>query len=937
MEYRVLGPLEVVRDGAPAPPPGAKERMILARLLLEPARTVAADALLEAAWPDVDPETAARSLAVRLANLRGFLEPGRPTGAPSSLLVRDGHGYRLVAEPEEVDAVRLERLVRGAGSLAPAEALRAYDDALALWRGTPFGDLAYAEFAQVEIRRLEELRTTASEGRARALIELGRHEEALPALQALAAADPLREEVARALATALYRSGRQVDALAALRTVGAALAELGLEPSAATRELERSILVHDAGLAGAGPGPPAARRVPARASRFFGREALLARAEALVRDWPLVTLAGVGGAGKTRLALELAHRSSGGVWWCELAPVAADADVPGAVADALGLDGGLEQLTPRAGLLLLDNCEHLLDGAAAAVEALLHHAPDLRVLATSRAPLGVDGEQVLRLSGLEADAAAALFRDRAAAAGGPPEDAAVGELCRRLDGLPLAIELAAGRTRSLTATEIMERLDERFDMLAVWGRRSAPRHWTLRAAIAWSYELLAEPQRRLFERLSVFARGCTLAEAEAVCGGDDLARAHVAGLLDELVAHSLVVADVARGRTVYGMLETLREFAAEQLSERGEAARLRDRHADHYVERAHAMLDGAWQRESRLPFVDDFDELRAAVRWCLEVDERPERAFVLATVLWWPALSRHGEEIARLMDEALARWPTLEPRRPDVLGAASVVALTIGDRESARRHAHAALALEAAIGEPALLARRTLAQLAYFDGEPAAAALWRDVATLARAAGYDALGCEADGFSSQLLHVAGDHEGALELARRMRDEADRLASPFLRTWGDFVTGIVLIEGDPGAARGWLERALASSRAGDNHHMVRFSLRALGVASSLEGDHDAAVEHLVSAIHYDEERSEGASQRTSLMALATVLAERGRLEPAAVLLGATEGWPAPPYLAAFTARGRSLLAALGEERLESALDRGRGLDLEQAKALARAEL
>ena len=613
----------------------------------------------------------------------------------------------------------------------------------------------------------------------------------------------------------------------------------------------------------------------------------------------------------------------------------ADADVAGAVADALALEGGLEQLTPRTGLLLLDNCEHVLDGSAAVVEELLARCPDLRILATSRAPLGVDGEQVLRLLGLAGDEATALFRDRATAAGADADDAAVVELCRRLDGLPLAIELAAGRTRSLAPSEIVERLDERFDVLAVWGRRSAPRHWTLRAAIAWSYELLEEPQRRLFERLSVFARGCTLAEAEAVCAGEGVEHAHVAGLLDELVAHSLLVTSMAGGRTAYAMLETLRDYAAEQLEQRGERDELRERHAAHYVAQARELVDAGW-RQHRLPFVDAFDELRAAVRWCLRVDGDPARAFALAEVLWWPALARHGEEIARLLDEILDRWPGAHARRPRALGAASTVALTIGDREAARRHAEAAIALEAGIGEPALLARRTLAQVSYYAGERDPGH-WSDVARLARASGYPSIACEADGFLAQLLHAKGDHGAALVRARQTRDEAERLGFPWLVTWAHFSSGIVVMDDEPAAARRWLEQSLAGARETDNHHMVRFSLRALGVAASLEGDHDAAVEHLKAAIHYDEERSEAASQRTSLMALAAVLAERGQLERAAELLGATEDWPAAPYLAAFATRARERVAALGPEALADALARGRALDLEGAKALARAAI
>jgi tetratricopeptide (TPR) repeat protein len=472
-------------------------------------------------------------------------------------------------------------------------------------------------------------------------------------------------------------------------------------------------------------------------------------------------------------------------------------------------------------------------------------------------------------------------------------------------------------------------------MLAVWGRRSSPRHWTLRAAIAWSYDLLEEPQRRLFERLSVFARGCTLAEAEAVCAGDGLPRALVAGLLDELVAHSLVVTGVSGGRTTYGMLETLREYAAERLEERGEADALCERHAGHYVGLARGMYEGDWQQE-RLPFLDEFEELRLAVRWCLSRDDDPERAFTLAEVLWWPALARHGEEIARLLDEILARWPGVHARRPRALGAASTVALTIGDRETARAHAEAAIALEAGIGEPALLARRTLAQLAYYAGDRDPGP-WSDVARLARAAGYPAVACEADGFLAQLLHAKGDHGAALVRARQTREEAERLGLPWLLTWANFATGIVLLDSDPHQARRRLEQALARAGETGSHHMVRFSLRAIGVAASLQGDHAAAVQHLLAAIEYDEERSEAASQRTTLMALAAVLAERGQLQPAAVLLGATEDWPAAPYLAAFADRARERVAELGPERLADAMARGRLLDLEGAKSLARAAI
>ncbi len=308
MDFRVLGTIEVSGPSPGASPPGAKERAILARLLLDPGRTVPADALLEAAWEGVPREAAARSLAVRVANLRAFLEPGRDRGAPSSLLVRDGPGYRLEVTSEQVDARRFERSVRDAAGLPAAAALELLDGALALWRGTPFGDLADAEFARAEVHRLEDLRGQAEESRARALVQLGRPLEAIGDLRRLAAADPLREELVRTLMVALYAAGRQVDALAEYRDLSARLRELGLAPGAATRALERRILENDATLAAAAV-PPAAGPRPAAPA---GREPELARmraalARALSGRRAAVLACGEPGVGKSTLVDAFLH------------------------------------------------------------------------------------------------------------------------------------------------------------------------------------------------------------------------------------------------------------------------------------------------------------------------------------------------------------------------------------------------------------------------------------------------------------------------------------------------------------------------------------------------------------------------------------------------------------------------------------------------------
>ena len=613
---------------------------MLARLLLDPGRPVPADELVEAAWPGDPRDAATRSLSVRLASLRAFLEPERPPGAPSTLLVRDGSAYRLAVDAGQVDAHRFQQLVEHGE----------YDQALELW-GTPFEDLVDHPAAQAEIQRLEALAVRARVGRARALVAEGGHEEALDDLRRLAEAEPLQEEVARVLALALYRSGRQVEALDALRALSGRLAELGLATDPETRALEQRILNHAVGERATGT------PVPRPASRFFGRERESERAAALLADGRLVTIVGAGGAGKSRLALELAEQLDLPSWWCELAPVGLDADVPGALAEAVGIElasGGaglahvIEQVAHRRGLLVLDNCEHLIDGVAEAVERLLAAGGRLRILATSRTPLGVDGERVLALAGLEPAAARELFLARAGGAV-DGELPAVEAICRRVDGLPLAIELAAGRTRSLTATEIAARVGESFQVLAVSGRRGAARHDTLQAAIDWSYELLEEPEQQLFEQLSVFQRGCTLAAAEEVCGVD------AADLLDRLVAHSMVTAAQADGVTRFGMLESLREYAAARLERRGESAAVRDRHVDHHLRRVERVAhDFAGWRDQSLPLAPDFDDLRGAVRWCITSDERPERAFALLAPLWATAHSARAHEIAVLAEEALA-------------------------------------------------------------------------------------------------------------------------------------------------------------------------------------------------------------------------------------------------------------------------------------------
>jgi predicted ATPase len=608
---------------------------------------------------------------------------------------------------------------------------------------------------------------------------------------------------------------------------------------------------------------------------------------------------------------------------------------------------------------VLDNCEHVLDGAADLVERLLGDCPELRIVCTGRAPLGVEGEQVLRLAGLavapgagdrDASAAAALYLDRAVAAAGlvrPGCDhAEVEELCRRLDGLPLAIELAAGRSRSMTPQEMLAALDERFGVLVASGRRATGRHATLRAAIDWSYGLLRDPQRRVFEQLSVFHRGCTLAAARDVCVDESVARDAVRGILDDLVAHSMLTADAVRGTTRYRLLESLRDYAADRLRERGQEEAARDRHARHYAGRVARVLAevGSW-RAPGLPHAREFDDLRAAIRWCSGPGASPARAFLLLGALWTTAIDRHAEEIAVLAEEVLDRHPKEPTARQAALGTAATARMSLGDSVRAQEHAEAALVLEACVGAPALIARRVLCGIAYQVGDlPDALRRSEELARRAREAGDEPLACETEGFTAQLHEAAGATDQAVALAFEMRTRADMLRAPFLASWSRYVSGVVTLSHDREEARRWFLQGLACARSASQPHMVRFSLRALGVVALLDGDRGEAARRLAAALEHADGTANPATQWVTLLAVALLLADAGHDESATALLAATSATPAAPLLGSLAVLGRlaarterELAARLGPERLAAANARGRALDLAATMDLARRPL
>jgi predicted ATPase/DNA-binding SARP family transcriptional activator len=575
MEFRILGPLEVDDGTGPVRIPGAKERALLADLLVHAGRVVSADRLIDDLWGDQPPGNPANTLQGRVSALR------RALGPVAGVLVTRPPGYLLELDHEQVDAARFDRLVaearRSAARDSP-DAARQLDEALALWRGPALAEFADQPWAQAEAARLEELRLVAVELRAEVGLAAGRHSELVGELEALVAAHPHRERLRARLMLALYRSGRQADALRVYQETRAVLAEeLGIDPSPELQRLHRGILTQDPSLDGAAavPATPPPRNLPERLTSFVGRELELSEVGKLVEQHRLVTITGPGGAGKTSLAVELARQLGDGwpdgVWLVELAALRDPGLVPEAVIAALGIgeepgvaSGPLaapverlaEFVRDKGLLLVLDNCEHLAGACAELVERLLRGAPGLKVLATSREVLGVPGEvrwpvpplavpeDAVAAEALAGFDAVRLFAERARMAdpdfvldadSGP----AAAELCRRLDGMPLAIELAAARVRVLPTRELAARLHDRFRLLTGGARTADPRQRTLRATVDWSWELLEEPDRRLFRRLAVFAGGWTLDAAEAVCAGDGVAADDVLDGMVRLVDRSL--------------------------------------------------------------------------------------------------------------------------------------------------------------------------------------------------------------------------------------------------------------------------------------------------------------------------------------------------------------------------------------------------------------
>jgi predicted ATPase/DNA-binding SARP family transcriptional activator len=901
---------------------------------------VSADRLIEELWGEQVPESGRTALQVRVSQLRKALggERGRVgTRAP---------GYVLRVDRDEFDLFRFERLVSEADGAEPAEAAAKLREALGLWRGAPLDDLSHASFAQPAIRRLEELRLAAHEKRIEADLELGRHVDLIAELETLVEQYPLREHLHAQLMLALYRCGRQADALAAYQHARRVLVEqLAIEPSAPLRQLEQAILRQETSLdlagtvaprapSGAAASKPPGRKVdrdaphnlPAQVSSFIGRERQLSELRQLVSRARVITLTGAGGVGKTRLALQFAtsmlEGSDDGPWFVDLAPLTDPTLVAAKLAGVLGipeqpgrslLASLIASCRTRQVLLILDNCEHVIGEAARVAHHLVGGCPRMIILATSREPLAIEGEHLYRVPPLfvpPADADSArlltsdavrLFADRARQqrsdfSVGPANASTVARLCRRLDGIPLAIELAAARLRTLRLDELDSRLGERFRLLTGGNRVAPPRQQTLEALIDWSYDLLKSEEQEMLERLSVFAGGFDLQSAEAVAGDGIDSALDVLDRLAVLADKSLIQFDDAASSR-YRLLDTVRDYATAKLLARSETAAraLRAAHRDHYLalaETAAPHLIGHGQTEWLDRLELDFDNLRAAVSTSLQ-DADPAGALRLGRALcyFWLYRQPRAEGAAALcaaLDRPDAGEPTLTRGRA-LASAAILLTMITGEYDAAAARADEALSIAGAVPDTHLRAEalHVLAMINESRGnEQAHFELTAEALTLATALGdlhLMALLLMTRGSSPYLSRAerARTVERSLNLAHQAGNKALYLGSL------NNLSYLELEDGQISAARARLAEGVRIAQEIGARRGLSLLSCTLGFASYLDDDDADARAMFAQSLAIAQRSGDQLMVAYAQLGLALIASRAGARQTAATLHGAAD--------------------------------------------------
>jgi predicted ATPase/DNA-binding SARP family transcriptional activator len=919
IDFRILGDLEVAVEDASVPLGGLRQRAVLAVLILRRTMTMPAELIAEELWPDEQPLTAVKMVQVYISRLRHLL------GTEATRLRSVAGGYRLRIADDELDAMRLEFLVGRGLQLAHdgdhRGAVARFDDALRQWRGPALADFAYESFAQPEAARLAEIRLEAQEGRFASLLELGQDARLVPDVRALLTEHPYREQLWATLVRALYLAGRQAEALEAIRHVRDSLRdELGIDIGPDLQAIELAVLNQD-DLLGRRTQRRPILQVPAQLTGLIGRDQELDDLEALLEAHRLVTITGPGGTGKTRLAIEVATRIGPARFeatvFVDLSSIREQAFVAPAIAAAMSVvaapgrsvdDALRTELGLRQVLIILDNFEQIIS-AAPFVGRLLSTAPGLRIIITSRSPLHLRGEWDFPLAPLpvagpdepfsliQESPAVQLFVERAAAAGPTisltKENArTIARICERVEGLPLAVELAAVRTRVMTPDDLLRHLERRLTFLNSGPGDVPARQQTIRATIEWSHDLLSQPEAALFRSISVFVGGFTMESAEAVCAGlvpsivDSLG-----GLVDQALIRRFEMED--EGETRFAMLETVREYASERLEPSPDRNRVERRHAEYFLalaERARPELKGPMQHAWLLRLDADLDNFRAALAWAIR-DDAAELGLRLAASLR-PHLEMRGRvtEAREWLDQLLeSRAPRSDAVEALALNAAGALAYLQGDYDRAEETFQASLDLRRQLGDVAAVAGSlsNLASVADERGDHARAlklmgqcvAAWREIG--------DSWGL-AVGLANMASHTAShllDYATASELLREAIGLFRQLGDETSLSWTLTDLGAVaLYRGDTDQAATLLDEGLVLAREIGAAHEIANALQNLGQLATRGHDHKRARALLAESMQLFEQNAELVGVAQCLEKAGELFQEEGEWRDAARVWG-----------------------------------------------------
>ena len=899
---RFLGPLEVLVDGQAVHPGGPKQRALLCRLVLHAGEPISITALVEAVWGEEAPDGAIRSLRTYASNLRRLL------GRAAHLTGGQGT-YRLELLSVETDIDEFRALAKEAASLRDShDRSRMFGAALDLWRGPFLADLDQP-WVQEESASLAWERQRAFTDWAEATIAAGRPGDVISLVERAVAEDPLDEQLCGLLMRALYGSGRQADALGAYRRLRDGLArELGVEPGPELRRLEEQILLHDASIGGAEPD-----WLPAPSADLVGRsveiEGLLARLESV----RLLTLTGPGGVGKTRLVMELGRRiverGDQSVFFTDLSTVLDGSAVDAVLAASAGVqphpDSGLrasliEYLRPRRALFIVDNCEHLSSAVARPLAALVRSCPDITVIATSRAPLHVDGEYEWRTPPLQipdpADVSVDLLRqwpavellERRAPSPFHISDANrrdVVELCRQLDGLPLALELAAARLGSMTPAEMIATLGSSLHKSPA-DISDEPRHVTLDATIGWSYRLLDEESRRLLDRLGVMSGRFLFDDVLEVCVTEPVSPETVRDWLSTLVDQSLVMAETTGTRTRYRLLETIRRFALDRLGDDGPD--MRRRHARHFgrvAEVEAARLLTPEERDAVAALSLAYDNLRSAVGWAMEVGDVDIVARIVASIPDW-GYWRSRYELSRWAQWV---WETTTPDHPRwraVCGSAARGAWLGGRFDDAVRFGKAGMSTAGAVIARSGHPDDVVADVALYQGD-AEAALEHYSRIVAEASEHGDVTREvwATYYVAVISAVLRRAPEAMKAATRALAGARETGNPTALVFSLYANGLALKHRAPAEAAAMFEEAARMADSVVNDWFAGVARMELASTMATHGDVPSGLREFTGVIDHWHRAGDDTQLRLAWRYLVRVLADIGLADEAAILTGA----------------------------------------------------